>query len=371
MTVSRDKLFLAGSIALVLLPVLARAQARSRYRWSTGNLRGISTVGGDFRVTSYGLGGLDRSGRYGGGDILRSSITKQSSFTLHRGSAGSTGMTNTLGPLAPSISSPIGQTYDRLQLNLQAQAPGLTNVPRGSEEMATASLLSLQPYLAAMGHAAGLDTETEEPITSFVPDEPSMYQRSLKQGDQSFRREEFAQADEAFELALTVARYSPESHLSRAHSKFALGLYYAAAYHLRKALTYFPELPLSRIRVRGFYERSATFVGHLVALQKATQEPDADAGVWLVLAYFRHFDDADGEAVEALRKAHELCLEAKDKESQTAVEVFWNGMVAAGKASGSLGPTSQPTGKAGAAEGRTVPTVEEPTTRPAGNLDTS
>lgn len=364
MMVSRDKLFLASIIAMTLSSGAARAQVRTQYQWHSPSLRGLSTIGGDFGRYAYGLGGLSRSGQYGGGNILSSSMSAPASYQLRRSGVGTGGVSGIPG-LSRSLTS--GQTYESLRLGLQVRPAGLPNLSSGAEDVAGRSMMELRPYITAMEHTTALRAEGDEPITSFVPTEPSMHQRYLKQGDQFFRSAEYLRADDAFELALTIARYSPETHLCRAHSSFALGKYNAAAYHLKKALTYFSELPLARIRIRGFYGRSSGLVGHISEIRKATERPEASSNVYLVLAYFRYFDGAEAEAVEALRKAYELERKDTDKDEETtkAIQAFWEGMVVAGKASGSLDATAPATSQPAADEAPPARAAPESTTPPA------
>lgn len=366
---SRIKLFWACVIVSSLWPAAASGQARVRYTWSTGGLRGIRTIGGDFGRFAAGLGGLGRSSGHAAGGVLRSSLLGESGFQLRRGPPGSSGLS---GMSSLTGSSPLtGQSYETVRLNLRAPDLDTSGLSRLPGEIGAESMLSIQPYLAAMGHKSTLEAEGDKPITSFVPTEPSAYRDHMERGEQSFRRGRFAEAADAFELALTFARYSPEAHLSKVHVKFALGKYNTAAYHLRKALTYFPELPLARLQVRGFYDRTDQFVNHLERLRKYVERPNADVNVCLVLAYFRYFDGAEAEAVKILRDALELSGRSKDKAAAEAVQTFWDGIAAAGEARGSLAPTTQPTGQVGPEKGSPAPLIRRPGAPPAESEGTS
>lgn len=354
--VSRNKLFWPCIIAVCLLPPRASGQARGRHVWHTGQLRGIRTIGGEFGSFASGLSGLTPSSGFAGSEVLRSSLLGAGAFQLQRGALDGGVLSGASGLSAAGGMK--GQSYGTVRLNLRLPDPGMTAAPRTFSQVETDSLMNVQPYLQAMGHKTTLQAGGSKPVTSFVPSEPNVYQEYMQRGDRAFREGRFVESDDAFELAVTFARYSPEAHLSKVHAKFALGRYNAAAYHLRKGVTYFPELPLARLRVRGFYGRSDQFVAHLERLRKAIDNSSADVHLRLVLAYFRYFDGAEAEAANALRVAYELNRQTRDqataKETAEAVQTFWDGMVAAGKASGSLAPTTRPTSAR-----------PEPSTRPA------
>jgi len=74
-----------------------------------------------------------------------------------------------------------------------------------------------------------------------------------------------------------------------------------------------------------------------------------------------YFDDAEVEAARALRRAFELAQRNKNEATKGAIQRFWDGMVAANKASGSLGPTTRP---AGSGKGSSAPPRQAPTSQP-------
>jgi len=366
---ARNKTSLIAATAVLLLaPSGLWAQARSRYLWSQLNLRGLSTVGGDFTRYSFGLGGLQRTGRYGGGTVLRSSLRSPGSYRLARSGAG--GQQASLGGFSktPSLGQKVysGTSLGRLNVPMDTRVS-----PTGTVKVGAESLLSLRSYLVAMGHVSALKEQGEEPITSLVPEEESVFQEHMQRGDANFRKGRFPRALGNFKVAVAIARYAPEAHLCMTHAAVATSKYYKAVYHLCKALDYFPELPLVRMSIRGFYGNALTYVEHVEALRKRATSPRGEAGSWLLLAYYRYFDGKEAEAAAALRKAYSL---SHDEVVTEAIRTFWDGMVAAGKVSGSLEPTSQP------AAGRAAPPAPEkaasppsssargsPTTRPSGS----
>ncbi len=340
-------------VALAFGPGVSWGQARTRYQWLAPRLQGLARIGGDFTTQSAGLGGLERSSPYGGSGLLRSSISQPGSFDLKRsrGTGGITGLSG-LGQLK----TPTGHSYRTPQANVRPATGLIASV---YDQMDPKAMGGLALYLQTVGHTSQLLMLEDKAITTFVPTEPGRFQEHMAKGDKAFRVERYLKALGAFEVALTVGRSIPETHLSLVHAYFAAGQYYSAAQHLRQALKYLPELPLVQLQVRGFYGKAEDFDNHLAALEKRVLEWTDDADGRLLLAYFRYFDGADGEAAAALRQAYKLSWRYKQKETAKAVETFWEGMLAAGRAAGDLAATTRP--------GYLAPSkVREPTTRPAG-----
>jgi tetratricopeptide (TPR) repeat protein len=173
-----------------------------------------------------------------------------------------------------------------------------------------------------------------------------------------FRTRQYAEAMSAFRVAASIADRAPESYLSLMHTDFASGHFYMATGNLQLALKYFPQLPLVKLRVRGFFSGPEEFVRLLEPLEKKSQGRGVEADTWLLLAYFRYFDGAEAKAAEALRAAmkalpRQAAGEVRSTDldaTEEAIKTFWDGMVAAGKVSGSL---------------TTQPAESPPTTRPA------
>ncbi len=357
-------------VAIALCPVLLCAQSRSRYKWKTPGVGGISTIGGDFSTYSSGIGGLRRPGAGAPTGILKSSLV--SNYNLRRGGAAKAGV---LGTALPKPSGSLkGQSYGSTKIKLTT--PLETGLPK--------TTVDIKRVTTTSGARSDLLTKTRQPttssttkpkktklISSFVPSEPSRYQKYMKQGDQAFRAERFIESAETFDIAIAMGRYLPESHLSLVHSYFALGRYYSAAYHLRRTLKYFPDLPMVSLRVRMFYGQPETFVAHVDKLrQEIRKSPEAD--LLLLFGYVRYFDGAEADAAKVLRRAWTA---GKDNQATTkAIEIFWSGMVAAGKVEGSLGGTttqpsrSAPVGRdkpAGKYLVSPFPATRQPTTAPA------
>ncbi len=370
MVTAWKRLCLAGTVALVLWPVAAFAQARSRHRWKTPGVSGLSTVGGGFSTYSSSVSGLKQPSAGGSEGILTSSLV--SNYNLRRSAAGAGA--GTLGTSLPKLAGLKGRTYGGTKIALPV-VTGDPGRPRGSLAGAgyIATTSDTQPGLSSkMGRTTTTTSTTKpkktKPIASFVPDEPSRYQKHMQQGEQAFRAERYVEAADAFDVAIAMGRYLPESHLSLVHTYFAMGRYYSAAYHLRRTLKHFPELPLVSLRVRLFYERTETFVGQMGKLQQEARKPYAEADLSLLLAYFRYFDGDEADAAKVLRRAWDAGKD--DRATREAVETFWNGMVAAGKVEGALPGATKParpapTGRDRPAGGKEAAVRREPTTAPA------
>lgn len=358
-------------VAIALWPVLLCAQSRSRHRWKTPAVSGIRTIGGDFSNYSSGIGGLRGTGAGMPTGILKSSLV--SNYNLRRSGA-SKG--STLRTALPKRSSIKGQSYGvtRIKLTTPKGNPGLPKT-KGDLKRVTTTSVARSELASKTGPTTTSSTSKPkkiEPISSFVPSEPSRYQKYMKQGDQAFRTERFVESSEAFDVAIALGRYLPESHLSLVHAYFALGRYHSATYHLRRTLKHFPDLPMVSLRIRQFYGRTETFVGHVDKLRREIKEFGPDADLLLLLGYVRYFDGAEADAAKLLRRARNA---GKDNKAMLeAIETFWSGMVAAGKIEGTLGTTTRPSRPAPIGRdkpaGKQVapppPATRQPTTAPAG-----
>jgi hypothetical protein len=335
------RLILVSVVAIALWPVLICAQSRSRYQWKTPNVSRISTVGGGFSSHSSGIGGLRKPGAGMPTGILKSSLV--SNYNISRGGAAKTGV---LGTALPKLSGSIkGRSYGTTKIKLArpSRNMGLPKTTEGIKGVATSSG-GRSELASKIGRQPTTSSTTKpkkiKPVSSFVPSEPSRYQKYMKQGDQAFRTERFIESSEAFDVASAMGRYLPESHLSLVHAHFALGRYYSAAYHLRRTLKYFPDLPMVSLRVRLFYGRTETFVKHVDKLRREIKESGDNADLSLLLGYVRYFDGAEADAAKVLRRAWNAGKD--DQATIKAIETFWSGMVAAGKVEGTLGTTTQP-----------------------------
>ena len=326
-------------------PMPAQGQARSRLRWGTLRQPGrIRTVGGQLSIYG-GASGLRRVTPTGTGDLLRSSITGAVSYDFTRRGTVPTSPGAAGGRISlKGLSASTGASYKPVTVKV--------GVPGAASPSAWAWSGAMPAFSSAAITGAGdtlkcgdtLEGGETKPITSLVPAEQGFYRQRMERGDKDFRSGQYAEAMSSFKIAASVVRHCPESHLSRTHALFAMGEYHQASYHLRKALEYFPELPLVRLEIRKFYgeKLQGDFDKHVRALQEEVDGPAATADEPLVLAYVRYFSGETDQAVAALHRAQEVSLRRKDKASQEAVEVFLDAMVVAGKMPGPAGPTSRP-----------------------------
>jgi len=218
----------------------------------------------------------------------------------------------------------------------------------GLSRSSKGALAASSAYLAAMDAPAPSALQNRaEPITSLVPSEPGEYADLLKEGESKFRAGKYVEAFGQFKMANYIGQRDPESLLSMAHARFATGYFASAAFYIRDALIFLPELPLAPLRPKAFYGDPSIFIEHLIRLEDHVRKHAGDAGGYLLLAYFRWFREApDVEATrQALSEALKIALASKDTDAaQTveAVETFWDGILATGRASGKLMPTTRP-----------------------------
>jgi len=321
---------------LAFWPTPVWGQARSRVTFSMPGVRGLRTIGGRFGTDAAGLGGLARTAPQGTGDLLRSRLSGTGSFDISRLPAGGSGGAQS----AFEFSRSAGQTYQGPSLHLRRS---MGSAGGGPSLEGTAPLTgALEGYLEAMGQRSDSAIRKGGRIKSFVSTEPSIYQRQMRTADHSFRMRLYFEADGEYEVALTIARHSPEAHLSLVLSKFARGMWHTATHYLRDAVKGLPELPLVDMRLADFYGEAKDFAKHRQALEQSLKGPDANADLWFLAAYVRYFDGRQQKAAEALRESYRLARRTENAATTEAVATFWDGMVAAGKASGSVDPAAKP-----------------------------
>lgn len=333
----RDHLYILAAIAALGL-CSASAFGQGRGALSVGSMRNVGDQSGfgstAFQSYSYGLGGMSRGGG-GGGGVLSSSAGSQN---VSRRGAGITGDSG-LGMSAGRSGSNMKVLYRPSGTFLPDFGPRRNKL--GSGDAAAAGI--------AMAGAFGV-TEMDlrkapEPLASFVPagTDTGLYVRYLRQGEEAFRVAKYDVAQQKFQTANDFGRRVPESLLSLAHASFGMGQYASMAYYLRMTLTYFPELPLANISLRGFFRDAAEFVRMRQELRQELAQTPEDATLWFSLAYVEWFDGNSTEAADALRKAVQI---TDDPLLSKAIMAFWDGCVASGRISGELptqpAATSQP-----------------------------
>ena len=246
-------------------------------------------------------------------------------------------MTNSASASPFSAASPSsGLAYEAIGLNLKPLAGG--GSARGVMDFkyagTTGGGLPDRP-----DDEQALTTERLGVITTFVPEAEGYYKKRMLNGENAFRKGRYLTAAGSFRAAGVISLHSPESHLARAHAAFALGEYNSGAYHVQRAIDYFPELPLVRMELRGFYgeDRKEDFDRHFKALQEAVEERGSPPELLLLLAYVQYFDGKTEEAVASLRSAHEVANEPRLSGIREAAGTFWDALAAVGEVEGSLG----------------------------------
>jgi len=340
-TNKQSRILIVAILTLAACPLVVIGQIRPNYVWKTPSLRGIRTIGGDF--TTYSAG-TPRSNYSVSSGLLRSSLSIPSGFTLYRGS--SSAGANTLSSAMPRLGKYKPMIYGSSQMKFSTPMAPVS--PRGvfgkNAFFKQQTPFGIQSYLSRMQVGEFSKTARSiKPITSFVPtSETGSYRQLMERGERAFKEGRYEQAGTAFRMALTLGQHPAETHLALVHTYCAQERYHTAAYHLIQAIEYFPDLPLASMSIRSFYGNSRMFVSNLENLKKASEKSVAQPGLYLLLAYFQYFDDNADAASVSLRKAYKASNLSKDKHTSSAILAFFKGMVAAGKAHGTLGtPTTQ------------------------------
>jgi tetratricopeptide (TPR) repeat protein len=288
---------------------------------------------GVFRSNSYGLGGLQASGSPSA-NVLRSSIESRANYTVRAYA----GLPEPIGLAMPALPQAGGDYQPAFRPSAYMDRSALA-APTYSAP-ATSALNTAADYLAAIGAPIAPQTGSEV-ITSMAPREKGALGEYVAKGEKAFREGDYEAALKEFQKAYAVDSKNPETLLSLAHACFAAtgSSYYRTSYYLRKALKYLPELPLAPLSPKSFFGDESQYASKLARLEDRTKRFPNDADSYLALAYFRWFDrDVEG-ARQALAQARRY---AKSAEMTASVATFWDGMVASGKVSGELTPTTQP-----------------------------
>lgn len=332
---SRSGLLLAACVLTALATGPVGAQTRKDATFTpVGYIRspGSQSSINSFQNLSYGLGSLRSAGGGTGGDALNSSLSSLGTFLISRADAGvgispfedlpditRTGSTVRYDPSGTRIVDVGGQFSSGL----------LGGGARSPISPATA-------YLEAIGAATGLTADRTQPILTLAPkDANSKYGSCMQKGERYFKDADYERAYNEFQLAGYNKDRDPSSLLSMAHATFAMsrGSYVSASYYVRQALKYFPELPVVPLQPKAFFGQPAEYVNKLTVLEQHVRERPNDAEARFLLGYFRWFEGDSPAAQEAFTQAFALAR----RDLRNDVKSFWNGMVATGKASGTLG----------------------------------
>ena len=382
-SVKLPALVLTGACVLLTWgPVRLAAQGKNRLSLtSTPTVGNLSSPGSNAASVGLapaisGLGALQPSGTSGAGNVLRSSLSaiNLTAPQRRRGAVRPDALGSDL--LKSSDSAPPlravsggppanqGNLGDPVPLGAKRYTgPPARAVPRGPYSTPplmragefSPSTSFTTPVTAAKAYLRKIGEGTDEPvldrpppITTMAPREPSAYQAYMVEGERRFRNAEYLGAFTQFKLANDIGAKDAESLLSMMHARFALSRhsYLQAAYYLRQALRFQPELAVISLRPRAFYGNIADHVDQLFRLSQHLRDSPKDAEGHLVMAYYRWFDPKvpTDQARDALARALGAKLAEfgekppEDDPFVEAVDVFWRGMVASGRASGELKP---------------------------------
>lgn len=174
---------------------------------------------------------------------------------------------------------------------------------------------------------------TDQPITSFAPDNRGHYATHIRSGEDQMKISQYELASEHFRRANYIGSRRPETLLSLAHADFARGNYASMAHYLRLAIEYFPELAGKDIRLRQFFRNPSEFVALRDRLVGEARVWPDDPNLWMGLAYVHWFDGNTAEAAEAIRQ---VARTSTDPRLTDATDALWDSCVASGKVSGPL-----------------------------------
>lgn len=290
-----------------------------------------------FQSYSYGVGGLQQQQPTTG--VLRSSIDRAGSFSLSR-----TGKSRSSQSQADMVVSKTGVQLK--PLGPTAYVPKYGEAPK---QIPSLAIMIAWAYLDELGADSGVfSEETNEPVTTLVPEEPSSYRDYMEKGEAALKAGDFQEAYDQFKLASLVGENDPESLINLTHATYAKSFfsYAEAAFYLQQALKRLPELPLVQLQPRAFFgqsiEAAGRYAGSLERLEEHLAESPWDINAHLIRAYFRWFGGDVAAARQALAEAGDSAEKTGDKDAIEVVNIFWDGMVASGKVSGELSGATQP-----------------------------
>lgn len=334
----RTSLLVALTVCgMLLLPQTLCAQGRKAVYLSTpgGNVvdvgRGANSV---FTANSYGMGSLNRYSS-ATSDVLRSSnVTNRRTYDP----TGSSGV----GDLAPLPSG----TYTKRPTGIGM--PSFSPSDLGTFQ-STAKARTGGPsdgtgaYLSTITNATSLPA-SDQPITTLVPSEPSMYKVFMERGESAFRNSEYHRAFGEFQLANDIGGNDWMSLFSLTNSRFATSSlsYYSAAHYAMQTIKSFPELPLLPIRPKEFFGDKNKYSDCILELEGRVDKYPYDPDAALLLAYFQWFEPNPALSQQTLSKALAAATATDSPAKVEVIKMFWRGIVRTGKASGELTPATLP-----------------------------
>jgi len=320
--------------ALLLAPAQAMAQGRRQVTISTpGNIPspGSGGIMGTFTGYSYGLGSLQRNSSGSGGDLLRSSVSGPASLNILRGSQGGLGT-----PLGETTIEPVGPGMVLGESSFAPINVGLVG-PRTSPRQTNNSIVVAQAYLEAIGAPEPVLSRDALAIASLVPMQPSLYHDYMEKADKAFRAGNYFEAGDQFDLANRAGGGNdPESLLGLMMCQFSKSSYSSASFYLKQTIKIMPDLPLMPLRPKALFGSPNQYSEQIIRLQEYLRNRRYNFDAQFLLAFFCWFSEEQDikGARDALRRVYSS-PDAPD-DLKEAVNLFWDGMVASGKASGDL-----------------------------------
>jgi hypothetical protein len=320
---------LVVSACMCMHPGTATGQSRN-----AASISGTRTVGSQsgfgtstFRNYSYGLSGTAGSAP-GSGAVTAGGAANTS---IRRGGVAGE---PTGAAKATSASTPAGSRYlyKANKINIRT---GSKSGPGAAQQFSdlVASRVRLGQTLRGAFGLTESPLLTDEPITSFAPNNPYQYATYIRSGEADMKIRQYTQAAEQFRRANYIGSRRPETLLSLAHADFAQGNYASMAYYLRLAIEHFPELAGKNIQLRQFFRDPSEFVALRDTLAAETKRWPGDANLWMASAYVYWFDGNTARASEAIRQ---VALTSMNPRLTDAANVLWDSCVETGKVAGSL-----------------------------------
>ncbi len=342
---------LLTGLAVLAMATSVGAQARSRTILSRQTIRGpgANSSVNTFRNYSTGVGGV--GGRTRTSSVLRRSLTSGVSRSASIGGSrarggGSPLQSNPLRvppPGAGGATSPTGMNYRPIDgtvfRNVSDFATRAARVGGSSGRLSMGSHAYIEGFLPESQTTLA---DRDQPVTTFVNDQADAddkYQRYLAEGERALKEGRYGDAIGRFRLANDLIGDDPESLISLMHAHYFADISYgSAAFYLQKTLRVFPELPLTPLKPRAFFDDDQRYDLLLTKLREKADQTSVDADSGLMLAYFNWFEgDVEGTTA-ALRKAVEVAPHFEAEKVTRSAKTFWRAMVASGKVTGQLLP---------------------------------
>jgi hypothetical protein len=241
------------------------------------------------------------------------------------------------GPTMPGLIPSSAGGGDFLYRGLSSNLQDVTGEGAVGALLRRRSSLWLSQDYNHADHRLDSAKEDREPIKSLVPVGGGLYHDYLESGEKAFRSGDYTVAFSKFRMANYIGLKDPESLLSMSQAQFGGKCYPLAAYYLRQAMKYMPRLPMLPLRPKAFYGDPSVYVQNIQDLDEYLVGHPQDTDALLLRAYYAWFDVDEADSVSIARNSLQKALAGNNTPDVTlAIEAFWEGMVASGKAKGPL-----------------------------------